>query len=73
KIREAITYISESWNEVETSTIVKCWVKTGVLLVFSDDKIEDFTLALQDLADFEKDENDELIIDLTRLSDPTIE
>ncbi|CAG8794040.1 2227_t:CDS:2, partial [Cetraspora pellucida] len=56
------------------STIVNCWIKTGILLVFSGDEIEDATLALQDLANFETNENDELIIDLTtNLSDPTIE
>ncbi|CAG8812077.1 1135_t:CDS:2, partial [Racocetra fulgida] len=53
--------------KVETSTIVNCWVKTGILPALSGDEIKD-------LADFEKDENDELIIDLTANSlDPTIE
>ncbi|CAG8647869.1 17504_t:CDS:2, partial [Racocetra fulgida] len=49
-------------------------VKTGILLALSGDEIEGATLALQDLADFEKDENDELIIDQTANSlDLTIE
>ncbi|CAG8716000.1 9702_t:CDS:1 [Cetraspora pellucida] len=73
-IREAITYVAEAWEEVETSTIVNCWVKTGILSALSGDEIESATLALQDLAYFEKDETDELIIDLTTNSfDPTIE
>ncbi|CAG8612367.1 19497_t:CDS:2 [Racocetra fulgida] len=60
--------------EVETSTIVNCWVKTGILPALSGNEIESATLALQDLAYFEKDENDELIVDLTtNLLDPTIE
>ncbi|CAG8722217.1 7317_t:CDS:2, partial [Gigaspora rosea] len=56
---------AESWDEVETSTIVYCWVKTGILSEFSSNEIEDATFALQDLMNFEKDKNDDLIIDLT--------
>ncbi|CAG8766386.1 21149_t:CDS:2, partial [Dentiscutata erythropus] len=49
-------------------------VKTEILLVLSGAEIEDSILALQDLANFEKDKNDELIVNLTtRLSDLTIE
>ncbi|CAG8768715.1 22063_t:CDS:1, partial [Gigaspora rosea] len=63
----AITYIAESWNKVEMLTI-------GILLELSGNKIEDATFALQDLMNFENDENDDLIIDLTTNSlDPIIE
>ncbi|CAG8467069.1 6287_t:CDS:2, partial [Dentiscutata erythropus] len=45
-IREAITYIAKSWDEVKTSTIVNCWVKTEILPELFGDKIEDATFAL---------------------------
>ncbi|CAG8492225.1 13384_t:CDS:2, partial [Cetraspora pellucida] len=48
--------------------------KTGILSLLSDTEIDNYTYAIQDLKDVEKDEVDELIIDLTtNLSDPTIE
>ncbi|CAG8595711.1 23439_t:CDS:2 [Dentiscutata erythropus] len=61
-------------NEVEESTIINCWRKTGILPLLLDTEIEDATFAVQDFTDIEKDNVDELIIDLTtNLSDPTIE
>ncbi|CAG8705356.1 23467_t:CDS:1, partial [Dentiscutata erythropus] len=48
--------------------------KIGILPLLSDTKIDVSTYTIQDLADVEKNEVDELVIDLmTNLSDPTIE
>src|SRR5260364_378321 len=73
-IKEAIYYVAESWDEVEESTIVNCWKKTGILPLLLDNKIDDSSFAAQDVIDLENDDVGELIIDLTmNLSDSTIE
>ncbi|CAG8711640.1 28857_t:CDS:2, partial [Dentiscutata erythropus] len=51
--------------EIEESTIVNCWNKTGILPLLLDTKINDSTFAVQDLKDLEKDDVDKLIVDLT--------
>ncbi|CAG8784166.1 14130_t:CDS:2, partial [Racocetra fulgida] len=49
-------------------------LNAGILPLLSDSEIDDSTFAVQDLTNLEKNDVDELIVDLTtNLSDPTIE
>lgn len=40
-ILDAITFVSEAWNIVKSSTIEHCWEKTGILPDFEGDDFED--------------------------------
>ncbi|CAB4444239.1 unnamed protein product [Rhizophagus irregularis] len=40
-IKEAIDYIATSWNDVTSTTIQNCWLKTDILPSTSDDNISD--------------------------------
>ena len=40
-IRNAIDFVVEVWNQVESTTIENCWIKTGILPSNSDESDEE--------------------------------
>ncbi|RIB28195.1 hypothetical protein C2G38_2158497 [Gigaspora rosea] len=73
-IKDAIYYVSESWDAVKDSVIVNCWRKTGILPSVSREKIET-AINIQDISSEQQEEDvNDLVIDLTSQDpDPEIE
>ncbi|CAG8573147.1 12798_t:CDS:2 [Dentiscutata erythropus] len=68
-IKEAIEYVAASWDEVDKSTIVNCWRKTGILPMASNIEVELTQNIHLQLLEEEENEINELVYDLT---DPMI-
>ncbi|CAG8566836.1 1220_t:CDS:2 [Cetraspora pellucida] len=62
---EAINYVAASWNEVNESTIVNCWTKTGILPSLSNNDVELVQNKYLKAIEYEESEISELVIDLT--------
>ncbi|CAG8700848.1 14730_t:CDS:2, partial [Dentiscutata erythropus] len=73
-IKDAIYYVSESWDAVEDQTIVNCWRKTGILSSISREEIEVATYNHDMSLEQQEDDVGNLVIDLTSQDpDPEIE
>ncbi|CAG8540440.1 18164_t:CDS:2, partial [Dentiscutata erythropus] len=64
-IKEAIDYVAASWDEVDESTMANCWMKTGILLLISNDDIELAQNMYLESIKYKEGKIYELVVDLT--------
>ncbi|CAG8584158.1 6896_t:CDS:2, partial [Scutellospora calospora] len=64
-IKETIDYIAASWDKVEELTITNCWIKTGILLLVSNEDVELAQNTYLESIKCEESEIYELVVDLT--------
>ena len=60
-IKKAIHFVGEAWKNVTATTIRNCWAKTGILPSDNEEKIEDAMISIENFANYQRDEVDNLI------------